>query len=410
MSAHEKNIYSAKEIQHYHEGSMSSAERHALEKAALEDPFLADAIEGYLYTNSAQADLITLQKNLGRNLDKGKVITLYSRTSHRLQIAALFLLLAGCGWVIYKTVTDQQDTDLALDKASGTKNISPSTPEATTISADTNDTFHRNELAAKSVKKTKRHTDINTVLRKNPKQLPNQNKMAEKKNNSQDEVNAISSAGKKDESNAESVKPAESKVFVSSVLSKSVVKGQVVNAQGAPIPFAAIVDQKNKIATSSDASGQFILPVTDSSLNATVMAVGYQHGKLNIRGENKSNHTIVMKETNESLNEVVVTSLGTRKGKKDVSSLIETGKPEPVAGWAHFNAYIKNNLRIPSEYQNKEGEVVLSFTINEEGKPINPKVEKTLCTACDAEAIRVLENGPKWKQANGSKGRVSIKF
>jgi len=30
---------------------------HALEKAALDDPFLADALEGYLYTTTASDDI-----------------------------------------------------------------------------------------------------------------------------------------------------------------------------------------------------------------------------------------------------------------------------------------------------------------------------------------------------------------
>ena len=40
-------IYSAADIERYYNGLMSASERHALEKAALEDPFLSDAFEGY---------------------------------------------------------------------------------------------------------------------------------------------------------------------------------------------------------------------------------------------------------------------------------------------------------------------------------------------------------------------------
>src|SRR5678815_5285094 len=39
--------YTAEDIQSYLEGRMNAAEMHALERAALEDPFLSDAIEGY---------------------------------------------------------------------------------------------------------------------------------------------------------------------------------------------------------------------------------------------------------------------------------------------------------------------------------------------------------------------------
>ena len=51
--------YSFEDIQRYLQGKMSAAEMHAIEKAALQDPFLADAIEGF-----NEADLMTAQKHL----------------------------------------------------------------------------------------------------------------------------------------------------------------------------------------------------------------------------------------------------------------------------------------------------------------------------------------------------------
>jgi hypothetical protein len=48
MSDHKEHItqYSAADIQRYVQGKLSAREMHAMEKAALDDPFLADAIEG----------------------------------------------------------------------------------------------------------------------------------------------------------------------------------------------------------------------------------------------------------------------------------------------------------------------------------------------------------------------------
>ena len=55
--------YSAADIQRYLEGKMLPAEMHALEKAALEDPFLADAIEGMQQT-LAQHDATLIDTHL----------------------------------------------------------------------------------------------------------------------------------------------------------------------------------------------------------------------------------------------------------------------------------------------------------------------------------------------------------
>ena len=51
--------YTFIDIQQYLSGSMTAAEMHAMEKAALQDPFLADAIEGY-----RNADVGTASKHL----------------------------------------------------------------------------------------------------------------------------------------------------------------------------------------------------------------------------------------------------------------------------------------------------------------------------------------------------------
>lgn len=47
--------YTQADIERYLQGKMTNAEMHAIEKAALQDPFLADAIEGYKITNFDKA-------------------------------------------------------------------------------------------------------------------------------------------------------------------------------------------------------------------------------------------------------------------------------------------------------------------------------------------------------------------
>ena len=60
MAEPSKHInYSLEDIQRYLQGKMSAAEMHDIEKAALQDPFLADAIEGF-----TQADLSIAKQHL----------------------------------------------------------------------------------------------------------------------------------------------------------------------------------------------------------------------------------------------------------------------------------------------------------------------------------------------------------
>jgi hypothetical protein len=66
----EKNIinYTAADIEKYWKGTLSAAEMHAMEKAAMDDPFLADALEGYKNINLADAGLDSLKENLIKEL------------------------------------------------------------------------------------------------------------------------------------------------------------------------------------------------------------------------------------------------------------------------------------------------------------------------------------------------------
>ncbi|HYK56385.1 MAG TPA: hypothetical protein VEV15_07875, partial [Flavisolibacter sp.] len=93
--------FTVADIERYHNGAMPAAERHALEKAALDDPFLADALEGYALTSTPVGDIDAIKKRLEEK-HKRKPIPLFSKNYKWLQIAALFLLLAGSGWFLYK--------------------------------------------------------------------------------------------------------------------------------------------------------------------------------------------------------------------------------------------------------------------------------------------------------------------
>lgn len=58
--------YTQADIERYIQGKMSNAEMYAIEKAALQDPFLADAIEGYEITNfdKAKEELATASSSI----------------------------------------------------------------------------------------------------------------------------------------------------------------------------------------------------------------------------------------------------------------------------------------------------------------------------------------------------------
>src|SRR5580693_2213047 len=82
MSTNKNNIhYSASDIEKYRKGELSAGEMHDLEQAALDDPFLADAIDGLSQHPASQQDLTDLRDRLNKKVteDNRRGVTLLLR-------------------------------------------------------------------------------------------------------------------------------------------------------------------------------------------------------------------------------------------------------------------------------------------------------------------------------------------
>src|SRR5215204_3107586 len=105
--------YTANDIERYHSGLLSAAEMNALEKAALDDPFLADALEGYAHAKTPAADVSLLQERLQQRIGKDeKKKRLFYIGSSWMKVAALFILFAGGGWLIYQTLSKTDEKNI----------------------------------------------------------------------------------------------------------------------------------------------------------------------------------------------------------------------------------------------------------------------------------------------------------
>ena len=116
--------YSFEDIQRYLKGKMSAAEMHDIEKAALQDPFLADALEGF-----HDADLATAQQHLNEinasliKEKKASKVVAFNKRSQWLNVAALIIVLAGIGIAAsYFFRSSNQQTKVAQIKTAPAKN------------------------------------------------------------------------------------------------------------------------------------------------------------------------------------------------------------------------------------------------------------------------------------------------
>ena len=106
------------DIKKYLNGELSPAEMHALEKKALNDPFLEDALEGavQLDANAFDSDLKNLRSSLNERVSKkGKTISLWVWPA---RIAAGLILVALSTYVIVKFTGSKPEDQLALKQES----------------------------------------------------------------------------------------------------------------------------------------------------------------------------------------------------------------------------------------------------------------------------------------------------
>lgn len=77
--------------------------------------------------------------------------------------------------------------------------------------------------------------------------------------------------------------------------------------------------------------------------------------------------------------------------------------PVPITsfpgGEDSLEVFLSNNLKWPSPDFCGQGRVFIGFTVEKNGEISNVRVRKSLCTACDEEAIRVVCLMPNWVPA-----------
>lgn len=94
---------------------------------------------------------------------------------------------------------------------------------------------------------------------------------------------------------------------------------------------------------------------------------------------------------------------------EEIFTIVEQ-RPEPVGGMKAFYRYVADEMEYPAiaKRNNIQGKVYLRFVVNQTGAIANVEVLKGIGGGCDEEAIRVLENAPKWNPGKQRGRAVSV--
>lgn len=480
-------FFTATDIEKYHKGLLSAKEMHDLEKAALDDPFLADAMEGYSSAEvNAAGDIAELKQRLVERTEDAKVIVMKGTGGQRkfawLRAAAIVLVVGGAGIIAQKMFTVNKQKGLAKNEAAEVKTVTPSATSTDTsvsvttdglVSTETNtsttyftrtDSNKEGSTIANGKAKVNSSTAVNNgpvsttgnsdglvketeVVRSDAKNTQpviispgNAEGNVTVRKNATDSVNywakdvakedayrkakkALSDKdrdGINDQFDREETKQTAPSVAVNNnnqnrkgALNNqpvNIFRGRVTDENNVGLPFARVMNPAdNNAGTYTDVRGYFTLTHPDTTVQVQVRSVGFDNNNIQLRSSVVSNQ--VTMQDDRSLAEVVISTKkpNTDRHRDANMKLVE---PEPVDGWDNYDTYIANNLEMPDEFKTKpaygNGTVEVSFEVNKYGEPINIKVEKSLCSKCDKEAIRLVKEGPKWRRNANKKGRTTV--
>ncbi|WP_270604880.1 carboxypeptidase-like regulatory domain-containing protein [Bacteroides ovatus] len=413
----------------YIRGLRKGKEAHRLEKESMQDPFLADAMDGYNQVEGNHEQRIEkLRMQVSAHSAKKK-------NTYAITWSIAACLIIGFGISSYFLFLKKSMTDevFIAEESVSTKLAEPAAPPTPAIPATpTVPATPQKEIALAT---TKVKTDSTPISEITARQADKKDMIAKIQTTSQpqgapvaavpmmEEVSEETAALQEvvatmDTSESESDKKMKLAKVAAVLPQNNMIKGRVTDKKGEPIIGASVAYKGTNIGTITNMNGEFSLVKKDDKKRLTAQFIGYD--PVEIRVDTSRTMLIAMNENKQALNEVVVVGYGAKKKKKSVTAgTVVKGDeqankditPQPVIGKRNYQKYLKENLVRPTDEKcaQVKGKVILTFLVNKEGRPFYIKVKESLCESADKEAIRLIQEGPDWVYGN-KLVEVTVKF
>ncbi|RFM35723.1 TonB family protein [Chitinophaga silvisoli] len=399
---HIKPVADPELIRRYLAGELDHKAMHALERQALDDPFLAEALEGFeQHAPDQRVNLADLSKRLKQRVQpaKKKVIPMYMRWAAA--AAVCFVVGSSIIWLwpannqseIAK-VTVKTDTIIPAE-VSGMVQV----PENATMfkkSQDSRKPYRSPVLPAPMVSPAPAVTPspqaevaaaepapkAEMPVADTAKMIASQNFY---KSFDTDDM-AVSSLGLKRAAAVSAIDPGQ-------------IKGRILNVHG-DSGIANVTVSMGTVGTTTDQEGYFSLPANGPVLSRkkmssnqqllTAYAPGYKTNSQTYKGD--AFVRMQLKRTTDTSTTVINNS----------------NDPSPMGGFDKFELYLAKNVQYPAGLT-VSGRVRVQFYVQQDGTLTDFRVLKKLQPECDQEAIRLIKSGPAWlPAANGKAVRVKV--
>ncbi len=449
------------DIAKYNKGEMSPEEMHVLEKKALNDPFLADALDGIssISSDELKDDLRNLRGSLHQKINEKEKHGFNWQWSIR--IAAGIILLAVCGYVLNSLFTTDtvEPKTLALNKqeekletpesqqsvveeeiksvetsasktptANQSFSIESQEEKRTAVKSDVKQKDFQDETVIANELKNKQ-TEISTTPERSSVagavQAPLQAETF--KLEKADQAEAVASAPIENtlaKSRARKMAPAkESQGFVSplaevsqdEMISRKTIQGKVTDADDdLPIPGVNVLVKGTTIGTVTDLNGDYEISIPINQNDLIFSYIGMETKE--VSSDKTDDVNVQLSADVSALSEVVVVGYGTEDETEFEGTRWELA--DPNGGRKEYKKYLEQSLTYPklAMANDVEGKVTIQFTIQPSGQLTDFRVVRGLGYGCDEEVIRLIKEGPQWKPTKRNdepvkgKGKVKMRF
>jgi len=414
----------------YKKGELSPEQMHVLERSALADPFLAEALEGIenISADELVADISEIEKKI---LHKKKKVLFTP-----LRIAAGILLVASSVFIVHqftpkvetialKTEKPKPDNKIEDEKASDgsgkevekvqseklkVESEGPKEKKAEPIVSSSQNHAAKIQQPALITPETQKQNADGEIQTSIEQTVPIQDlavvedqslKIKTEDDKASKEVvtpeqtaagaNASTRAKKSD------FAPSEAKRSAAPLAKFQVdqtISGCVISADdNTPLPGVNVNVKGTSIGTVTDLKGNYTVSVSGPNQQLVFSFIGLQQQEVDASGKNKID--VKMKDDATQLSEVVVTGFGLAKDEDREPKITLA---EPIGGKKAYDNYLESNLKYPEEaLKNKiKGKAGIEFKVSPDGSLKDFRVIKKLGYGCEEEIIRLIKEGPMW--------------
>lgn len=409
-------------LEDYLDGKLDAKAMHFVERQALEDPFVAEALEGLKQSPKRKQTLSILQKQLhDRIAEKPIKRKLWGITTHRLSIAATATVaFIAVSILFFMRETNRRTAETAVRRANGVI-VDLDTNEAIAkVAPKRNDTILKPEDGVKSAV-----IDQAIAAAKTSALAKNRKTAAPKIATVQTEIAEARAEQSFSESTAPLLLKAKAVSAAPAIADKIVYSGNVVDQRdGQPVEGAVVKLAGSNKVTATNANGYFALPADSAakSKDLVINAIGFKEMPVDMQDPSVISNAL---SGNKSINEIAMITGSNGRKKENIAApkiilradqnlngklADDITKPIPVQT-VDYKQYLEGNNKLYNP-QGPEEFVILSFEVKKNGRPAKIKVIKSLNKKADDEARRLVQTGPDWiLPKNGyNKVELSVKF